>query len=282
MSPHRSALVSPDELAELIRSASDLVVLDVRWRLNTPSRYADYLAAHVPGAQWCDLETDLADPPGLGGRHPLPNAGRLQSRISDWGINAGTTVIAYDLDDSVAAARAWWVLRWAGIADVRVLDGGWAAWVASGHEVSTIVTTPAKGTFEIAPGSMASVDAAGAARAAEAGVLVDVRVPERFHGETEPVDPVAGRIPGAVNYPTGENVQSGGQFRSHADLSARFAALKAHPATQSGDVAVYCGSGVNAAHTVLALHEVGINAALYPGSWSEWITDPARPIATGP
>ncbi|MEO6701373.1 MAG: sulfurtransferase [Jatrophihabitantaceae bacterium] len=252
------------------------VLLDVRWQLGGPSQHPQYLAGHLPGARWCDLDADLADPPGPGGRHPLPNPARLQARLQAWGIDDDTEVICYDGGNSIAAARAWWVLRWAGLARVRVLDGGFAAWQAANGQVQVEVPAPRPGTVQVRPGSLPTLDADAAAGWASQGRLVDVRTPERFLGEQEPIDPVAGRIPGAVNLPTAGNLQPSGAFASGSALRDRFSGL---PAGQP--VGVYCGSGVTAAHTALAMHLVGIDAVLYPGSWSEWITDPARPIAAG-
>jgi len=170
------------------------------------------------------------------------------------------------------------VLRHFGASDVRVLDGGLAAWRSAGGPLTTDLPAPGAGTFEARAGGMALVDAVGAATAARDGVLLDVRTPERFRGETEPIDPVAGRIPGAVNLPTTDSVSPDGRFLGADELRSLFS-RKGLPT--SGPVAAYCGSGVTAAHTVLALHEAGIEAALYAGSWSEWITDSSRPVATG-
>lgn len=270
------ALVSVSELAGLLSDARPPVLLDVRWQLSGPAQRSAYLAGHLPGAQWCDLERDLADPPGDGGRHPLPDPARLQAAMRAWGIEQDSVVVVYDGANSVAAARAWWVLRWAGLSQVRVLDGGFAAWSAAGLPVQTEVESPAPGGVVVRPGSLPSLDAAAATSWGSAGRLVDVRAAERFRGESEPIDPVAGHIPGAVNRPTTDNVTGSGEFQPAEVLRSRFADLAgAEP------VGVYCGSGVTAAHTVLAMHEAGLDAVLYPGSWSEWITDPSRPVATG-
>jgi thiosulfate/3-mercaptopyruvate sulfurtransferase len=191
-------------------------------------------------------------------------------------------VVVYDDADSTAAARAWWLLRYFGHQPVLVLDGGFRAWTAGGCPVEATGQqrpAPAPGRFTARPGHLGLLDADGAASVARSGVLLDARAGERYRGEAEHVDPVAGHIPGAVSAPTAENVNPDGTFRSTADLSARFTALGA-----AGDrpVAAYCGSGVTAAHEVLALALAGLPAALYVGSWSNWITDPTRPIATGP
>ncbi|HEX4728806.1 MAG TPA: sulfurtransferase [Jatrophihabitans sp.] len=270
------ALVSVSELPQLLSDGRPPVLLDVRWQLGGPDQREAYLAAHIPGAQWCDLDRDLADPPGPGGRHPLPDPDRLQAAMRGWGIEPDSAVVVYDGANSIAAARAWWVLRWAGLSQVRVLDGGFAAWTAADQPVQTEIESPEPGAVVVRPGSLPTLDADAAARWAAAGRLVDVRAAERFRGELEPIDPVAGHIPGAVNRPTTDNVTGSGQFRSAETLRARFAEL-----ADDQPVGVYCGSGVTAAHTVLAMQQVGLDAVLYPGSWSEWITDPSRPVATG-
>lgn len=201
------------------------------------------------------------------------------------GVQAGRDVVVYDDADATIAARAWWLLRYFGFGRdgtagrVRVLDGGLRAWQAAGQPVSTAEVTTAPGDFAARPGYLPVLDADDAAAVARSGVLLDARAPARYRGEAEPVDPVAGHIPGALSAPTAENVTAGGLFRSVADLQARFAALGIGAVQQVG---VYCGSGVTAAHEVLALDLAGIPAALYVGSWSGWITDPARPVATGP
>jgi thiosulfate/3-mercaptopyruvate sulfurtransferase len=275
-----SALITADELAARL---DQVVLLDVQWNLTvTPDApHGDdlYAAAHLPGAHHLDLDTDLADPPGPGGRHPLPDLDRLESRLRAFGVDDGSSVVVLDQGPGFGAARAWWVLRWAGLADVRVLDGGQAAWVAAGHPTTAEIPSTARGSVTLRPGGLPAVDAEGAAALARDGILLDVRAAERYRGETEPIDPVAGHVPGAVNAPTTANALPDGHLRPVDELRERFGALGNHPGT--GRVGAYCGSGVTAAHTVLALHEIGVGAALYPGSWSEWITDPSRPVATG-
>jgi thiosulfate/3-mercaptopyruvate sulfurtransferase len=265
----------------LARRLAEVAVLDVRWRLGGPSTYPDFLAGHIPGARWADLAADFADPPGAGGRHPLPDPARLEDWLRELGIDDDSAVVVYDEADSTASARAWWVLRWVGLRDVAVLDGGLAAWRAGGHplEAGRRASVRRPGTVTARPGAMPALDAAGAAELSRDGVLLDARVGPRYRGETEPVDPVAGHIPGAQNAPTAANVGRDGRFLSPPQLLERFAAFDVKPGSAVG---AYCGSGVTAAHTVLALALAGIPAALYPGSWSEWITDPGRAVATGP
>ena len=271
-------------------SASDLlaagqprpVILDITWVLSAaagPPGRETYAAGHIPGAYFVDLDTELASPPGAGGRHPLPDATTVESVLRRAGVNPNTPVVVYDAATSMAAARAWWVFRYFGLEDVRVLDGGLAAWKTAGGEVTTAVPEDAAGTFTASPGHVPALDAEGAAALASSGVLLDARAPERFAGEVEPIDPVAGHIPGAVNAPTTANVDASGHFLPAEELQERFAALGADGSTEVG---AYCGSGVTAAHEALALEIAGIKAPVYVGSWSEWITDPTRPIATGP
>ncbi len=255
------------------------VLLDVRWRLLGPPPAELYAAGHLPGAVAVDLDADLAGPPGAGGRHPLPDPADLQAALRRFGVRADSAVVAYDDGDGSSAARAWWLLRWAGHGGVRVLDGGFAAWTAAGLPTTTEVPAAAPGDVVVRPGGMPVLDAAGAAAVAARGVLLDARAAERFRGEVEPVDPVAGHVPGARSAPLSGNVGPDGRFRSPQELRRRFAELGV---TGDAEVGAYCGSGVTAAQQVLALELAGFRAALYAGSWSEWITDPARPVATGP
>ena len=281
--PDGGALITVAELAELTALPAPPTLLDVRWRLGGPPGIDLYRAGHIPGAVFTDLDRDLAAPPGPGGRHPMPATADFEAAMRRAGVRDSQPVVVYDDADSTAAARAWWLLRYFGHRQVRVLDGGFAAWTAAGHPVETGLpaSAPAAGDFTASPGHLALLDADGAAALARTGVLLDARAGARYRGETEPVDPVAGHIPGAVSAPTAENVHKDGTFLPPADLARRFAALGVGA---DGDPAVgaYCGSGVTAAHEVLALTLAGIPAALYTGSWSEWITDPSRPVATGP
>jgi thiosulfate/3-mercaptopyruvate sulfurtransferase len=271
-----SVLITAAELAEL---SPRPVILDVRWSLGGPPGVEDYLAGHIPGAVFADLDLDLAAPPGMGGRHPLPPAGNFQAAMRRLGVSANRPVVVYDAADSTAAARAWWLLRYFGHHDVRVLDGGYRAWAAVGLPSEAGRGPAETGDFTVSPGHLPLLDADAAASVARSGLLLDARAGERYRGETEPVDPVAGHIPGAVSAPTAQNVAADGTFKPPAELAGRFAALGA---ASTSPVGAYCGSGVTASHEVLALTLAGIPAALYAGSWSEWITDPSRPVASGP
>ena len=238
-------------------------------------------AGHIPGAKFVDLDKDLAAPSGAGGRHPLPAAADFERAMHRAGVRDSQPVVVYDDADSTAAARAWWLLRYFGHPSVRVLDGGFRAWTAArppGRRPRAGPTKPRLGHFTARPGQLGLLDADGAAAAARSGLLLDARAGERYRAEAEHVDPVAGHIPGAVSAPTTQNVNPDGTFRPTADLATRFTALGA---IGEVPVAAYCGSGITAAHEVLALTLAGIPAALYVGSWSNWITDPARPVATG-
>jgi thiosulfate/3-mercaptopyruvate sulfurtransferase len=265
--------------AELLAATDRPVVIDVTWNLAGPPGRDAYDAGHIPGAHFVDLDTELAGPPGDGGRHPLPSAAVVEAALRRAGVDADTPVVVYDAANSMAAARARWIFRYFGVRDVRVLDGGFAAWQAAGGEGSTTVPPAASGSFVVSPGQLPMLDADDAAEIASSGVLLDARAPERFAGEVEPMDKVAGHIPGAVNAPTTANVAADGRFLPAGDLRTRFAALGADG---SKPIGTYCGSGVTAAHEALALEIAGLDAPVYIGSWSHWITNPTHPIATGP
>ncbi|MEU9823618.1 sulfurtransferase [Micromonospora chersina] len=280
MSGTEDLLVEPDRLAAELDRADPPTLLDVRWRLAGPPGREDYLAGHLPGAVFVDLDTELCGRPGAAGRHPLPDPAALQAALRAAGVRAGHPVVVYDGGDGMSAARAWWTLRWAGHRAVRVLHGGFPAWVAAGLPLSTEAPAPPPGDVAVTPGELPVLDAGEAARLAAAGtgVLLDVRAAPRYRGETEPVDPVAGHIPGAVNLPAPGYVAEG-RFPAAEALRERFAAAGV---AEGAPVGAYCGSGVTAAQAVLALHLAGRpDAALYVGSWSNWVADPDRPVATG-
>jgi thiosulfate/3-mercaptopyruvate sulfurtransferase len=253
-------LIEPSALASEL---GGVTVLDVRWELGDGPALDAYRAGHIPGAVFVDLETELAGPPGAGGRHPLPPPDAFEAAMRRAGVSLERPVAVYD---GAAAARAWWLLRYYGHPRVAVLNGGWRAWMDAGYEVEAGDVVVEGGDFVARVGGMPMLDAAGAAKMAVHGVLVDARAPERYRGEHEPIDPVAGHIPGAVNLPSTELVDAAGRY------------LEA-PAIEAPEIGVYCGSGVTAAQAVLALELAGRRAALYVGSWSDWITDPARPVA---
>jgi thiosulfate/3-mercaptopyruvate sulfurtransferase len=285
VTPPASPLMSAERLAALLATTAGAVVLDVRWRLGGPPGRPDYDAAHIPGAVFVDLDTELANPPGPGGRHPLPDPARLQAALRRAGVRADSVVVAYDDGNGAVAARAWWLLRWAGLpADrVAVLDAGWAGWVAEGRPTTAEPAPPIAGDVVVRPGAMPVLDAEAAAELARAGVLLDARAAPRYRGETEPVDPKAGHIPGARNLPATDIVGPDGRVLPPAELARRFAERGAVGATP---VAAYCGSGVNAAALVLGAEHAGVRppedpVALYAGSWSQWSSDPSRPVATG-
>ena len=273
-----SPIISVEDLAD----PPTQTVLDVRWQLSTGSQPNLYASGHIPGAAFVDLERDLAAPPGQLGRHPLPATEDFQRAMRAAGVANGTPVVVYDDANGLPAARAWWLLRYFGHEQVALLDGGLAAWLAAGRPLAEgDETPPHPGDFDARPGAMPVLDAAQAGALAAAGVLIDARAPERYRGETEPMDPVAGHIPGARNWPMARNLDDGGRFIARAELAEALSGLTGS-AESGAKIGAYCGSGITAAHTVLALELAGIRgAALYPGSWSEWVTDPARPVATG-
>ncbi|MFJ4989892.1 sulfurtransferase [Streptomyces sp. NPDC088732] len=274
-------VITVTELAAQPKGASDggPVLLDVRYRMGGPPGRPEYEAGHLPGAHYVDLESELAGAPGDTGRHPLPDVEVFAAAMRRAGVGRDRDVVVYDDWQGWGAARAWWLLRWAGHERVRVLDGGLSAWTAAGLPLETDVPADEDGDFTAVPGGLPLLDADGAAELARSGVLLDARASERYRGEVEPIDPVAGHIPGAVSAPTTENVDPAtGLFLPPGDLAARFLGVGA---TEGTPVGVYCGSGVSGAHEVLALAAAGVPAALYVGSWSEW-SHTGRPVATGP
>jgi thiosulfate/3-mercaptopyruvate sulfurtransferase len=286
-------VISPAELAELLATSEPPAVLDVRWSLAGPPGLEEFRAGHLPGAAFLDMNTDLAGTPGPGGRHPLPGPAALQAALRRAGIRTGVPVVAYDAADGSVAARAWWLLRWAGHPEVAVLDGGLAAWRAAGLPVTAEDSQPPAGTITVRPGAMPVLDARQAAARAREGVLLDARMGPRYRGESEPVDPRAGHVPGARNAPFSELTDAEGRWLPAARLRELAAGWVADDrgagmdAATAGEPGAYCGSGINACALVLGLELAGVTtperpAALYPGSWSQWCTDPQRPVATGP
>lgn len=284
-------LVDVATLAAAMAGPRPPVLLDVRWRLGGPPGRVDYDAGHLPGARYVDLDTELAATPGAGGRHPLPDPADLGAALRRAGVRGDRPVVVYDAADGSIAARAWWLLRWIGHTEVAVLDGGYAAWVGDGRAISVdpgddgVADDPTgdnAGDIDVRPGAMPVLTADAAAALARDGVLLDARAAARYRGETEPIDPKAGHIPGARNAPATAHVGADGRWLGAAELAARFAELGARPGEPMG---AYCGSGVTAASVVLALEVAGVTtrelpAALYVGSWSHWCTGD-RPVATG-
>lgn len=250
------------------------VLLDVRWSLAAGADLDGYRAGHLPGAVFIDLDRQLCGPPGAAGRHPLPDPADLQQVLRACGITRDGPVVVYDGGDMLAASRTWWTLRWAGIRDVAVLDGGFAAWTAIGGPVSDTVPVVAPSDLTVETGGLPVLDSAAAAALARTGTLLDVRTPERFAGESEPIDPVAGHVPGAVNAPAGQVMAEHHGFGDPEAIRDRYRDLDA------ANLGVYCGSGITAARTALALTAAGLGTpAVYIGSWSEWVADPSRPVA---
>jgi len=279
--PHPSPLITAEELAALLDGPNPPVVLDARWSLHGPPGRERHNQAHIPSAVYVDLDTDLSDPQGPGtGRHPLPDPERFQAAMRAAGVRADRPVVTYDSPDPIsAAARAWWLLRYCGHPDVRVLDGGFASWQAAGLPVTAAIPDPQPGDWQAQSGNLPLLAAADIPAMARNHVLLDFRAPERYSGEVEPIDPVGGHIPGAGNLPASQTMTADGHQLPPAELRDRLAALGAG---EDALIGAYCGSGVAASQGILALHAAGLNGALYVGSWSEWVSDPARPIATGP
>ncbi len=282
MDARDQVLITAAELANLIRTGDPVTILDVRWRLDEPDGRPAYLQGHLPGAVYVSLEEELSDHAVAGrGRHPLPSGRTLQAATRRWGIQQHGSVVAYDDWNRAGSARAWWVLTAAGIANVRILDGGLAAWQSTGASLETGPVAPQPGNVTVR-----HEDLYGGSRptltAQQSGTgsltLLDARAPERFRGDTEPVDAVAGHIPGAKNFPSGAVLTGDGTFLDHGALNQL---LSEHGIDRGSPVGAYCGSGVTAAVTVAALAALGCEAALYPGSWSEWISDPTRPVGRG-
>lgn len=287
-----AVFISPEQLWSLLRGSRGVDVLDVRWQLGRSDGRERYLAGHIPGAVYVDLETELAGPASPEqGRHPLPDVAVFAEAARRWGLCEPAAqrrpVVVYDTVGGMSAARAWWLLRWAGHPDVRILDGGLDAWarfqVRPFDGLETGEVHPEPGTFVVRPGHLPVLDGDGAAELACTGILLDARAGERYRGETEPIDPRAGHIPGALSAPTADNLAANGTFLPAAELRDRFAGLGVRASEPEIDsvVGVYCGSGVTAAHEVAALASIGVRAALYAGSWSQWSADPRRPVATG-
>jgi thiosulfate/3-mercaptopyruvate sulfurtransferase len=280
-----TTLISAATLSKHINEPA-WVVIDCRFKLDDVEwGEREYAAAHIPGAIYGHLDRDLsAAKTGTNGRHPLPEATALAATFSRFGIGDNTQVVAYDQDSGMYASRLWWMLRYMGHDAVAVLDGGFARWTADGRETRAGVEARPAASFTGQPRREMVVDAPAVAAIVESGgrsaTLLDARAPQRFNGETEPLDKVAGHIPGATNYFFQQNLDANGTFRTPEELRAQFGA--AIGSGSARDVVCYCGSGVTACHNLLALEHAGLKGArLYPGSWSEWCADEHHPVATG-
>jgi thiosulfate/3-mercaptopyruvate sulfurtransferase len=278
-----TTIVSTDVLAAHLHDPA-YVVVDCRFKLDDVGWGAlQWKAGHIPGARYAHLDTDLSGPKtGRNGRHPLPDPAVLSATLGRFGITSGRQVVGYDQDSGMFASRLWWLLRWLGHESVAVLDGGFAKWVAEGRPISSADERREPVEFQGTPHSEMTVAASDvASRAGASGWRVlDARAPERYRGEVEPMDPVAGHIPGAKSYFFQQNLDEGGTLRTPEDLRARFRSVIGD--VEPDHVICYCGSGVQASHDLLALEHAGMRGAkLYPGSWSEWVSDSSRPVATG-
>lgn len=278
-----TTLIGSGQLASL--PGGDVVIVDCRYDLTSEEwGVAQYREAHVPGAVYASLGHDLADGPnGANGRHPIPAVEKMAATFSRLGIGAGTQVIAYDQDTGMYASRLWWMLRYLGHDAVAVLDGGWAKWLREGRPTRSGTETNAAKEFvpRVRAGMRLTVDEVERLYRDPAVVLIDARGAERFEGKSEPLDRVAGHIPGARNHFYKQNVAADGTMLPAETLAQQFAATLAGRA--ASEVVMYCGSGVSACHNLLAMEHVGLTGTrLYPGSWSEWSADPERPVETGP
>ncbi len=279
-----NTLISTSELHEHLADAKWAVV-DCRYSLDDKRRgWRDYLLSHIPGAVYAHLSDDLASPAVAGktGRHPLPTIDSLTATLEKWGIGSDTQVVAYDDGNGAIAARLWWLLKWLGHDQVAVLDGGWEAWRRDQLPTTLGRETRHAATFspQPCPHLAVNVEAVTSRRNDPAWRVVDSRTRDRYRGEFEPIDPVAGRIPGAINIPHPGNIGPDGKFLSPSELRSQFKSILG--STPADQTIFYCGSGVTAAHNILAYAHAGLGEArLFSGSWSEWIVDPLRPVATG-
>ena len=277
-----TALVDTETLAQHLADR-DWVVFDCRHDLMSPERgRTEYAESHIPGARFLHLDEDLSAPrTGHNGRHPLPDPERLMNKLGDAGVGSRKQVVAYDAQGGMAAARLWWLLRWLGHLPVAVLDGGWTQWLAEGRPQTAEIPRPQPARFVgKTKNNWVGADFIRAQLGGEAMVLLDGRAPDRYRGQNETIDPVGGRIPGALNRFYRDNLDASGRFKVPEVLKEEFCSTLGP--TNPEDVVNYCGSGVSACHNLLAMEVAGLRGArLYPGSWSEWSADPSRPVASG-
>lgn len=286
MSPRGKVLISATELTELLRSGDPVTVLDVRWSLEAPDGRPAYLQGHLPGAVYVSLEDELSDHtvPDRG-RHPLPTGRNLEAAARRWGVRRNRPVVVYDDWNRAASGRLWWLLSTSGVQDVRILDGGLPAWTRAGGALHSGEVSPEPGNVTLLPEDLyeglrptLTADDAGESASGGTVALLDARGPERFRGEVEPLDAVAGHIPGAKNLQFTELLADDGTFLSDDAIAALLADRGIRP---EDPVGAYCGSGISATVIVAALAAVGRTAALFPGSWSQWSADASRPVARG-
>jgi thiosulfate/3-mercaptopyruvate sulfurtransferase len=277
-----TTLVSTEILAQRADDP-DWIVFDCRHDLSDPTRgRAEYTASHTPGARFLHLDDDLSAPKsGTNGRHPLPDPDALMEKLGRAGIDSRKQVVAYDAQGGMIAARLWWLLRWLGHLPVAVLDGGWPQWIAEGRPQNAEIPQPRPASFSGKPGSnRVNANFVGSHLDEEGVVLLDARAPDRYRGQNETLDPVGGRIPGARNRYFRDNLDASGRFKTPEALREEFGSVLGPAGAEN--VVNYCGSGVSACHNLLAMEFAGLRGArLYPGSWSEWCADPARPVESG-
>jgi thiosulfate/3-mercaptopyruvate sulfurtransferase len=275
-------LITAAELSDLLYAGGPVTILDVRWRLDQPDGHAAYLQGHIPGAVYVSLEDELSDHTATGrGRHPLPSGRSVEASARRWGLREGVPIVVYDDWNRAGSARAWWVLTAAGLANVRILDGGLPAWRSAGGRLATGPVTPPPGNVTVSHDDLyaGALPTLTAQQAGAADVtLLDGRAPERFRGDVEPVDRVAGHIPGAKNLPSSDVLTDDGTFLAEGALAEL---LSDRGVERDRRVGAYCGSGVTATVVLAALATMGYQAALFPGSWSEWSSDPTRAVARG-
>lgn len=282
MQAREQVLISVGELAECIQGGDPVTILDVRWCLDAPDGHAAYLEGHLPGAVYVSLEDELSDHTITGrGRHPLPSGSNVQAAARRWGISQDQLVVVYDDWNRVASGRAWWVLTAAGLSNVRILDGGLTAWRSAGNSAETGPVNPQPGNVtvrhhDLYAGGLPTLTAQQVGEGAAA--LFDARAPERYRGDNEPADAVAGHIPSAKNLPCTAVLAEDGTF---LDDEALAGLLAGRGVDDAGPVGAYCGSGISATVPIAALAILGRQAALFPGSWSEWSSDPSRTVARG-
>ncbi|MEW1834772.1 sulfurtransferase [Microbacterium sp. NPDC079995] len=273
-----SHLVTVEELATELASGAPPRLLDVRWRLNEPEGRPAYLSSHIPGAVYVDLERELSR---LGhpeeGRYPLPDTAQLEQTARRWGLNDGDRVVVYDDNDGVAAARAWWLLRGHGVL-VRLLDGGFPAWLYSGNRLARGDHSSAPGGVSLGASHLHTVSIDEVASADRPGSLVDVRAPQQYRGQVSGLEADAGHIPGAINIPTVTHIDSRGRLLPPDRIRET---LRSHGLEPGVPVTVYCNNGIASAHSALAFESAGYRPQLYPGGWSQWSRSPGRPIAIG-